>query len=144
VRKEWSLSRENIALASAFRRQFALVLSELILSQEGLDDAQLIFGELTGNALRHGADPITITLESVGTHAMLHVDDSGQGFPLRDVRHLEPALLEHGRGLLIVQTLARSFSVQHLLPIGCRVSVELPITLRSDVCATSRVDARGS
>lgn len=72
--------------------------------------AELVFGELVGNVVRHAPGPISITLEWHAGIAVLRVRDSGPGFDWRAVEAPEP-LAESGRGLFIVRTLASRLRV---------------------------------
>jgi signal transduction histidine kinase len=75
--------------------------------------AELVFGELVGNAVRHapGFVEVELTWEDDAT-PVLHVIDDGPGYtPRTDLPHHDA---ESGRGLYIVAQLTREFTVTQL------------------------------
>ncbi|MBV8579620.1 MAG: ATP-binding protein [Candidatus Eremiobacteraeota bacterium] len=90
-----------------------------------LDAAELIVGELVANVVRHAPGPIGIYCSWRGEHATLVIADRGPGIPR--VRPVPAPESESGRGLLIVEALARACVVEHATPYGSRVVVELPV-----------------
>jgi anti-sigma regulatory factor (Ser/Thr protein kinase) len=90
--------------------------------------AELIFGELLGNVVRHAPGPVEITLDWNGTVPVLHVLDSGPGFRSRRSRERLPTdeLSESGRGLFIVNACASDFSVRNRAGRGTHASATLP------------------
>ena len=88
-----------------------LIRSEMAdCDDEAIAAAELMISELVTNAVVHGATPIRIDLHhgqqaDVVTAA---VTDGGDGRPLpREPEEVEP----HGRGLLIVRSLAEEWGV---------------------------------
>jgi len=86
--------------------------------------AELIFGELLGNVVRHAPGPVEISLFRSRDGALLHVLDSGTAFELSEQLPAD-LLSERGRGLYIVRCLARSLKVEHVFNCGNHISVEL-------------------
>jgi anti-sigma regulatory factor (Ser/Thr protein kinase) len=88
--------------------------------------AELIFGELVGNVVRHSPGGIDIDVDWSGQYPVLHVIDRGREFSA--TRNLPQDLLsESGRGLFIVRQLSRKLSVEHVAGYGNHVIAELPI-----------------
>ncbi len=85
-----------------------------LLGERGIDGArayaaELVFGELLGNVVRHAAGPVDVTFEEDGD-PVLHVLDRGPGFTVTP--HLPTDLLaERGRGLYLVWSLTEDFNV---------------------------------
>ncbi|NJQ00835.1 ATP-binding protein [Streptomyces zingiberis] len=78
------------------------------------DDLGLLTSELVTNAIRHGArsedeNLIELVLWPADGHYWLAVSDPGTGNPV--LTH-PPADSEHGRGLLLVDTLATTWTVR--------------------------------
>jgi anti-sigma regulatory factor (Ser/Thr protein kinase) len=85
--------------------------------------AELVVGELAGNAARHGRSEMAIRLTSRDGGPHLTVRDSGR--PRRERRRSgDGGPDEHGRGLPIVRSLAQS-AVFSRGPCGWRVDVVL-------------------
>ena len=75
-----------------------------------LPAAELVFGELVGNAVRHAPGFVDVELTwDDATAPVLHVTDDGPGYVPRT--GLPPPDSESGRGLYIVAQLTREFTV---------------------------------
>lgn len=92
-----------------------------------VDDAVLVVSELVGNAVRHtAAGPDCLTIEIDGDQVVVAVHDpepDGGGVHLSDTA-ADP-LAESGRGLWLVQTLARRWYVE-TTAVGKAVVAVLP------------------
>ncbi|BDE06189.1 hypothetical protein WPS_14650 [Vulcanimicrobium alpinum] len=86
--------------------------------------AQLVFGELVGNAVRHapGVVDVELTWDDPST-PILHVVDDGPGFASRSGLPNDDA--ESGRGLFLVECLTRAFSVTRESDRGARATAVL-------------------
>jgi PAS domain S-box-containing protein len=89
-----------------------------------LPAAELVFGELVGNAVRHapGFVDVELTWDDDGT-PVLHVTDDGPGYSPRT--GLPPDDAESGRGLYIVAQLTREFTVTTLQHRGAHARAVL-------------------
>lgn len=72
---------------------------------------EMIFAEVTANLIRHAPGTVEMLLENRSGRPVLHVLDKGRGF------HFLPRLpgdifSEHGRGLFLIERLARAFTVE--------------------------------
>ena len=70
--------------------------------------AELAFGELIGNVVRHAPGPIEISLTFVAGDAVLSVRDRGPGFEPHSIRLPDEVYAEHGHGLFLVEAYAGS------------------------------------
>lgn len=108
----WQLDASDPAAASAMRKRFTSALPTQRFSAENIADAELVFGELIGNIVRHaGANGrAEIVLDHSGPRTVLHVLDQGAGF--RYVSRLAPdPYSEHGRGLFLIAAMTADFVV---------------------------------
>lgn len=106
----WQFASDDGDAASAARRAFAALLESRGASSDECFIAELVFGELIGNATRYAPGPVDVAVDFSGTAPVLHVLDSGEGFHY--VPKLPDDLLsERGRGLFIVTTMTAEFSV---------------------------------
>jgi len=89
--------------------------------------AELVFGELVGNAVRHapGFVDVELTWDDDAT-PVLHVIDDGPGYVPRT--GLPPDDAESGRGLYIVAQLTREFTVTQLPRRGAHARAVLLLT----------------
>ncbi len=95
--------------------------------------AELIFGELVGNVVRHAPGPIAITVEWDGEYPRLIVADEGPGFtPVHDQMLPENILAEGGRGLFLVDAYCDGgIRVESLATGGTKVTAVLLIRRRA-------------
>lgn len=91
--------------------------------------AEVIFGEIVGNAVIHAPGPIAVTVEWAAGHAILNVFDAGLPLDASVVSEVHDVFDEHGRGLLIVQGLSEGVVVDNAYSQGKTVSVILPVHL---------------
>jgi anti-sigma regulatory factor (Ser/Thr protein kinase) len=90
------------------------------------DAAELIFGELVANALRHAKGEVEVRLESARGERVLVVRDHGPGMPAQPPVPRRDPLAESGRGLTIVATLAPRFAISRASDGGTVVRAVLP------------------
>jgi anti-sigma regulatory factor (Ser/Thr protein kinase) len=121
----WRFDAEDATAAHAARASFIAGLRPMVKPDADLDGAELVFGELTGNVVRHAPGPIDIGLAWDGPVPVLHVVDRGAGFEYE--QHEAAAMDEGGRGLAIVELLADEVRVRRLPGRGSHVSARLRI-----------------
>lgn len=125
LERHWSFDAENARAAQDARNDFVTHLREHAADGD-FEAAEIIFGELIGNVVRHAPGPIDVLVEWTGESPVLHVTDRGPGFTRRPSLPDDP-LKESGRGLYIVETLARSLRFERVPGYGTHIAVELPI-----------------
>jgi anti-sigma regulatory factor (Ser/Thr protein kinase) len=122
----WSFDAENAKAAQDARGEFVQYLREQTEDASDIETAELVFGELVGNVVRHAPGAIEIDLEWSNGSPQLHVLD--RGAPFNAPPHLpKDVLSESGRGLYIVRQLSKNLSVEHVPGYGNHVVVELSI-----------------
>ena len=132
MRREWNLKERDLEGVSAARRDFTEYLKACSDERATPDygAAAIIFGELVGNAVKYGREPISVWVEPGASHALLHVRDCGSCFELKRLRVAETGAIG-GRGVTIVAALARSLTVR-VLDKECCVTAELPVRLMGE------------
>lgn len=123
-RKSWAFDAENAQAAHDARSQLVAHLREHAGDHADTGAAELVFGELVGNVVRHAPGPIEVHLEWTGPRATLHVIDRGRGF-LRDPSLPSDPLSESGRGLYIVSQLTGALRIERIAGYGNHVAAEL-------------------
>jgi anti-sigma regulatory factor (Ser/Thr protein kinase) len=101
------------------------------------DAAELIFGELITNVVRHAPGPISIRLEWYDDAPMMHVLDCGEGFDYTPTGTFTPPCeadlyRDGGRGLVITSHLANCVTIIRETS-GSHVMASLPIWARADI-----------
>jgi anti-sigma regulatory factor (Ser/Thr protein kinase) len=146
---DWYLDRSE--LVGDLRRELGQYLERHAVagSADAIADAELIVSEAVGNALRHGAGPVWVSLSWATELPELRVYDIGPGF---DPGDLDPgpdpasgwdadadpdgdldegwSLPDNGRGLLIIQALAPAVAASVRAHAGMLLSVTLPVRRR--------------
>jgi anti-sigma regulatory factor (Ser/Thr protein kinase) len=122
---EWSLvtadARETVRARQAIRRFLAVQADD----ESDLDAAEIIVGELVANVVRYAPGAVGIHVSWEGDEAVLVVADRGPGIPA--VRAVPDPTGCSGRGLGIIQALARDLEIDAVPGHGTRVVVHLPV-----------------
>jgi anti-sigma regulatory factor (Ser/Thr protein kinase) len=120
----WSFDAENAEAAHEARAQLAAYLRERAPEHADIAAAELVFGELVGNVVRHAPGPIEVRVEWNASRPVLHVIDRGRGF-LRDPSLPADPLSESGRGLYIVSRLTEALRIERIAGYGNHVAAVL-------------------
>jgi anti-sigma regulatory factor (Ser/Thr protein kinase) len=118
----WRIAHANGRNVASSRHAFAQALRDAGHSEEEIQTAVMIFGELVANACEHGQIPVDIQLRAHRNRLVLDVLDSGRDIERPAQR--DPDSLR-GRGFEIIERLG---GVIAILPRPrSRVSVTLPL-----------------
>jgi PAS domain S-box-containing protein len=121
----WSFTAEDARAAADVRGIFVNFLRDHTGDPALVRRAELIFGELLGNVVRHAPGPVEIELYDDNEGApVLHVIDSGPPFGF-DHRLPNDVFSELGRGLFIIHKVAKHVRVEHIRGCGNHISVVL-------------------
>jgi anti-sigma regulatory factor (Ser/Thr protein kinase) len=120
----WRFASEDARTAVDARTRFVDFLRSIGTGDEVVFKAELVFGELLGNVVRHAPGPVEISFDLDSGAGILHVIDSGPEF-LLTAPHLPDVLSELGRGLFIVQQLATNVRVERIPNRGNHTIVQL-------------------
>ena len=126
---EWNFRSGSVAAARESRREFVSELRAQANAQSDLPAAELIFGELIGNVVKHAPGRVSVKLEWNGPKAILSVCDIHAPFKPKFTLPAD-IMSESGRGLFIAHTLATSVSVTHIRGDGTKISIGLPVWRR--------------
>jgi anti-sigma regulatory factor (Ser/Thr protein kinase) len=127
--QRWFFDAARADSAQFARRAFTDGLRVRSADADSIARAEVVFGELIGNAARYAPGPIEVTVDWSCAAPVLHVLDNGPGF------HHVPALprdvySESGRGLFIISSLSEDFSVSKRPTGGSHARAVLSITRR--------------
>jgi anti-sigma regulatory factor (Ser/Thr protein kinase) len=114
------------------RATFRIQLTRIAQTPSDVDAAELIYGELVANTVRHAQGAVEVRLERVGSErAVLVVRDHGPGLDAAPAEPRCDLFAESGRGLAIVGMLACNVAVEGAEDGGTIVRATLPITTRT-------------
>jgi serine phosphatase RsbU (regulator of sigma subunit)/anti-sigma regulatory factor (Ser/Thr protein kinase) len=106
----WTFDAHDAKTARAAHDSITRHLRTNTVSDDECHDAEVVFGELLSNVVRHAPGPIEVRLEMRGETPVLHVLDQGPGF-----QHVAKApvdlMSEAGRGLTMIAALSAEFNV---------------------------------
>jgi len=128
--KRWQFDAENAQAAQNARGEFVATLRQQAEPWADVSAAELVFGELIGNVVRHAPGPIDVQVDWSRPHPVLHVIDRGHGF-VRDAALPADPFSEYGRGLYIVSKFARRVRFERIAGYGNHVAVELSLRRRA-------------
>jgi anti-sigma regulatory factor (Ser/Thr protein kinase) len=118
----WQITHADGKTVASCRHAFAQALRDAGHSEENVQTAVMIFGELIANACEHGKIPVDIHLRPHRNRLVLEVLDSGADIERPATR--DPDSLR-GRGFEIIERLG---GIIQILPRPrSRVSVTLPL-----------------
>lgn len=92
-----------------------LFLSEALKSfgvEVDKDAAALMTSEIASNAIRHGKEPIDVSVSAEEQGLRVSVLDRGSGFDAEELRFDQGLEIEGGRGLRIVHALSSEWGVE--------------------------------
>lgn len=121
--ESWTFETENAYAAQDARTEFISYLRDHIHDEAAIDQAELVFGELMANVVRHAPGPVSVYVDWCGTDPVIHVIDRGPAFHAR--ADLPDAFSESGRGLFLIQSSSADVLVERIEDYGNHVSVRL-------------------
>lgn len=123
---EWRFDSAEHIYPSSMRQELLAMLHHHGTPDSDFGSAELIFGELISNVIRHARGKVRVTLEWDGEFPTLCVHD--EGLPVKEIFELpQDPLAESGRGLYIVKALARDFRLTSVKPNGAMACATLPV-----------------
>ncbi len=122
----WAFDARDARLAHEVRSVYMNYLRARGDATSDYDAAEIVFGELVSNVVRHAPGPIEIELEWNNAAPVLHVLDRGDGFDRGAELPTDP-LSEFGRGLWLIRTLTEDFSLSDTPGYGTHARTVLPI-----------------
>jgi anti-sigma regulatory factor (Ser/Thr protein kinase) len=127
----WVFESNDPLDACKHRTEFVAYLKHVATADSDFEAAELVYGELIGNVVRHARGHIKVVLEWHGGLAELCVADHGAGFfrnfSIPEATGVnERGMQENGRGLSIVRQLSNAVRVD-CDRNGCAVRATLPV-----------------
>jgi anti-sigma regulatory factor (Ser/Thr protein kinase) len=123
---EWRFRSGSQTEARNSRAEFMSELRRRASAKSDLAAAELIFGELIGNVVKHAPGAVRVRLDWSGPRAVLSVHDEHAPFTPK-FKLPENPMAEGGRGLFIAKALSTSIAVTHIHGDGTKVAVGLPV-----------------
>jgi integral membrane sensor domain MASE1/anti-sigma regulatory factor (Ser/Thr protein kinase) len=130
LHRTWSFHSNHAYSAHNARHEVMRFIQGLADAGEELFTAELIVGEILANTVEHAPGLVSMEIDWSDAAPIVTVVDTGPGLE-RLAAHLPAdALTEDGRGLYLVQTLARDVCIESDRGYGTKMTVTLPIERR--------------
>ena len=127
----WAFHAPDAWAAQGTRKSFVRALRERGTPDSDYAAAELIFGELVSNVVRHAPGRIEMRLEWDAPAPLLHVLDTGPPFTISAALPDDP-FSEGGRGLFLIAALGTGMNVDQLPGGGNHIRVGLPVERFAD------------
>ena len=130
---DWYVDGSVPGSMSLLRHEIVAYLTRHAGESAGIDEAELVVSEVTGNAVRHAGGPAWVTLTWREEQPLLTVRDLGPGFDETLLQRVadDPEDLdqldESGRGLFLIHHLAPGLEAGRRPGEGMVVSATLPV-----------------
>jgi serine phosphatase RsbU (regulator of sigma subunit)/anti-sigma regulatory factor (Ser/Thr protein kinase) len=110
--ERWQFDVRDGDAAGNARAKFVTSLRQRAFTPDACANAELVFGELIGNVLRHvnHSGNVEVAVNHGGSDSVLHVMDHGRGFNHISRLPRDP-YAEDGRGLFLIAALTEDFTV---------------------------------
>lgn len=125
-RMRWRFDARDADDASRVRRELIDRLRTYRPQPDALYGSELILGELIGNVVRHTPGAAEVVLDTGAAYPVLHVIDQGEGFR-HSARLPADPMSERGRGLFLIRSVARDFTVTARPGGGSHAIATLPL-----------------
>lgn len=129
-RLTWEFESTGDIYPSSMHTEIMSLLRSKGTADSDFDAAELIYGELIGNLIRHASGKVTIQFEWSEDFPTLSVSEE-QGYATPAICLPSDPLAESGRGLFIVKALARDFTVMESDGTGGAACAVLPVKRRA-------------
>jgi anti-sigma regulatory factor (Ser/Thr protein kinase) len=128
----WSFDPTNKYYAKQLRDEYVSILYACGTAASDFFAAEVIYGELIANAYRHAPGRVSVELHWFDPNPILHVHDQGKLFLWTGEMPADP-LVERGRGLYLVKSLALGLRVKDYIGSGFKISAVLPVERKCDL-----------
>ncbi len=130
-RSHWHFDVEDARAAQRARLEFVARLRTFPgILDEDIYEAEVVFGELVGNVLRHARGMVDIIVDWSDPAPVLHVRDQGPGFS-HAPRLPRDLLSESGRGLYIISAMTEEFNVSRMTGKGSHARAVISLSGKS-------------
>jgi PAS domain S-box-containing protein len=123
----WKFASDDARTAQVARSSFVAYLRAHDVVEADIAGAEIVFGELVGNVVRHAPGPIDVELAWNSATPQLFVRDRGAGFEPRSTALPADDYSENGRGLYLIKTFASAPSVRRRADGGAEITVQLAL-----------------
>jgi hypothetical protein len=128
----WSFDPSNPYCEKQFRAEYLSILHACGTAAGDFFAAELIYRELISNAFRHAPGKVDVELQWSEPYPVLSVHDRSDLFSWTGELPSNP-LNERGRGLYLVNFLARELRIKGSVGEGYKISAVLPLERKRDL-----------
>jgi len=127
MRRAWSFHSSSAQSAHSARHELMDFIRALAEPDNDLFTTELILGELLANTVQHAPGLVSVEIDWNDAAPVVVVSDTGPGIDRFAARLPDEELDENGRGLFLVQSLAREVVIESSASYGTKMTVTLPL-----------------
>jgi integral membrane sensor domain MASE1/anti-sigma regulatory factor (Ser/Thr protein kinase) len=132
LHKAWNFHSNHAYSAHSARHELMRFITEHAASDQEFFNSELIVGELLANTVEHAPGLVNVEIDWTDFFPVVTVIDNGPGLVRFAGTLPGDEFTEDGRGLFLVQTLARDVRVETDRGHGTKISVTLPLARSSN------------
>jgi PAS domain S-box-containing protein len=125
--KTWRFHSSDALTTQEFRHELMHFLRLEPCNESALFDSELILGELLANAVAHAPGLIDAAIDWSGDFPLVTIADRGNGRIAGEPHLPADVFAEHGRGLFLVNSLAKHTEIRATAHGGSEIRVVLPL-----------------
>ena len=128
LRKTWTFHSSSAYSAHASRHELMAFARRFVTDDADLHRLELLIGEILANTVKHAPGLVTVEIDWSRKVPIMTIQDTGPG-----LRAFSPSLPpdefeETGRGLFLINALARAVRLEKTAASGTKMTIELPMT----------------
>ena len=127
LRRTWTYDSRDPHAATALRRDIAAFLRLYSTREDDLYLAEIVVGEALANTVEHAPGSVRVDVNWTQTHPVVTVADCGPGMADASLALPSDPLSETGRGIYLIESLAKEVSVERSHVAGTTLRIVLPL-----------------
>lgn len=127
LRRSWTYDSRDPREATALRREIAAFMRLFSRREDELYVAEMIVGEALANTVEHAPGRVRVDVDWTNVHPVVTVADCGPGMGEPGVLLPSDPLSETGRGIYLIESLAKQVTVERSPASGTTLRIVLPL-----------------
>lgn len=127
LRRSWTYDSRDPREATTLRREIAAFMRLFSTREDQLYVAEVVVGEALANTVEHAPGRVRVDVDWTQTHPVVTVADCGPGMTEPGTVLPSDPLSETGRGIYLIESLAKEVTVERSPASGTTLRIVLPI-----------------